>query len=84
MNLLHCQKQLECHQHILKKNLGLLRLYSLSHLDLWKPMKILASTGAKEEPMATPSISLQNLPLKIKWVCNVAKGKSFKFFCSDA
>ena len=29
-------------------------------------MKILASTGAKEEPMATPSISLQNLPLKIK------------------
>ena len=50
MNLVHCQKQLECHI------LGLLRLYSLSHLDSWKPMKMLAMTGAKGEPMASPSI----------------------------
>ena len=42
----------------LKQNLDLLRLYSLSHLDSWKPMKMLASTGAKGEPMATPSIWL--------------------------
>ena len=40
-------------------------------------MKILAKTGAKGEPMATPSIWLQNLLLKIKWVCYVAKRKSF-------
>ena len=33
MNLVHCQKQLQFRQHILKKNLGLLRLYSLRHLD---------------------------------------------------
>ena len=32
-NLVRCQKQLECHQHILNKNLGLLGLYSYSHLD---------------------------------------------------
>ena len=42
----------------LKWNLGLLRLYSLSHLDSWKPMKMLAGTGAKGEAMATPSIWL--------------------------
>ena len=42
-----CRKRLECHQHILKSNLGLLRLYSFSHLDSEKPMKILARTGAK-------------------------------------
>ena len=46
MNLVHCQKQLECHQHILNK----------SHFDSSKPMKMLARTGAKGEPMATPSI----------------------------
>ena len=40
----------------LKKNLGFVRLYSLSHLDLKKHMKILAKTGAKGEPMATLSI----------------------------
>ena len=37
----------------LKWNLGLLRLYSLSHLDSWKPMKMLARTrakGLKENP----------------------------------
>ena len=40
-------------------------------------MKILARTGAKGENMATPSIGLKYLMLKIKWVCNVAKRKSF-------
>ena len=54
MNLVHCQKQLECNQ--LKQNLGLLRLYLLSHLDSLNPMKMLARTGAKEELMAPPSI----------------------------
>ena len=33
----------------LKQNLGLLRLYSLSHLDSRKPMKMLARTGAKRK-----------------------------------
>ena len=56
MNLVPCQKQLECHQHIL--NLCLLRLYSFSHLDSSKPMKILVRTGAKGEPMTTPLIWL--------------------------
>ena len=42
----------------LKQNLDLLRLYSFSHLDSWKPMKILPRTGAKGEPMATQSIWL--------------------------
>ena len=43
----------------LKQNLDLLRLYSLSHLDSWKPMKMLARTGAKKgEPMAIPLIWL--------------------------
>ena len=36
-------------------------------------MKILARTGAKGEPMATPSISISNLILKIKRVCDVTK-----------
>ena len=38
----------------LKQNLGLLRLYSLGYLDLWKLMTMLATTRGKEEPMATP------------------------------
>ena len=33
MNPVHCQKQPECHEHILNKNLGFLRLYSLDRLD---------------------------------------------------
>ena len=33
----------------LKQNLGLLRLYSLSHLDSRKPIQMLARTGAKGE-----------------------------------
>ena len=40
-------------------------------------MKILARTGAKGESMVTPSIWLYNLMLNIKWVCDVAKNKSF-------
>ena len=40
-------------------------------------MKILAGTGAKGEPMATPSIWLQNVLRKIKWVGDVTKMKSF-------
>ena len=40
-------------------------------------MTILARTGAKREPMATPSIWLQNLLRKIKWVGDVTKMKSF-------
>ena len=40
----------------LKQNLGLLRLYSLSHLDSLKFMKMLARTRAEGEPIATPSI----------------------------
>ena len=57
----------------------MLKLYSFHHLDSWKPMKILAKTGAKGDPMATPSIWLQSLPLKIylrKYVCDEAKRKS--------
>ena len=42
----------------LKQNLDLLRLYSFSHLDSWKRMKILARAGAKGEPMTTPSVWL--------------------------
>ena len=38
---------------------------------------MLARTGAKGEPMASPSIWLENLRLKIKWVCDVVKMKSF-------
>ena len=44
MNLVQCHKQLECHQHI------------LSPLDSWKPMQMLARTGAKGELMVTPTI----------------------------
>ena len=55
MNVAPYQKQLECQQH-LHQNLGVLRLYSFNHLDLQKPMNIVASTGAKGEPMAIPSI----------------------------
>ena len=40
-------------------------------------MAILSLTGAKGEPMATPSIWLQNLLLQRKWVGDVAKRKSF-------
>ena len=40
-------------------------------------MKILARTWAKGEPMDTPSIWLQNLLLKIKWVCDIARRKTF-------
>ena len=36
-------------------------------------MKILAKTGAKGEPITTPSNWLLNLLLKIKWVCDVVK-----------
>ena len=42
----------------LKQNFGLLILYSLSHLDLWKPIKMLTRTRAKGEHMATPLIWL--------------------------
>ena len=38
-------------------------------------MKILARTGVKGEPMTSPSISLYNLLLKIKLVCDVATRK---------
>ena len=38
-------------------------------------MKILARTGVKGEPMTSPSISLYNLLLKIKLVCDVATKK---------
>ena len=38
---------------------------------------MLAKTGAKGEPMATLSIWLWNLLLKIKWVADLAKGKGF-------
>ena len=37
---------------------------------------MLARTGAKGKPIATPSIWLQNLLLKMKWVCDVVKTKS--------
>ena len=56
MNLVPCQKQLEWHQHILNETEFLLRLYSFSHLDSEKPIKILARTGAKGEHMAIPSV----------------------------
>ena len=36
-------------------------------------MKVSVKTGAKGEPMATPSIWLYKLLLKIKRVCHVAK-----------
>ena len=55
----------------------MLRLYSLSHLDSWKPMKILARTGTKREPIATYPINLIIKLLKIKWVCDVVKRKKF-------
>ena len=38
---------------------------------------MLAKTGAKGEPMATLSILLWNLLLKIKWVADLAKRKGF-------
>ena len=57
MNLAPSQKQLELSIY-LKWNLDLLRLYSFSHLDSKKIMKILATTGAKDESMATASIWL--------------------------
>ena len=38
---------------------------------------MLVRAGAKVEPIGTPSIWLQNLLLKIKWVCDAAKMKSF-------
>ena len=37
---------------------------------------MLARRRAKAEPIATPSIWLKNLLLKIKWVFDVAKRKS--------
>ena len=40
-------------------------------------MKILAMTGAKGEHVATPLICLENLLLKIKWDCDIAKKKVF-------
>ena len=44
-------------------------------------MKMLARTRAKGETMATPWIWLQNLLLKIKWVCDVVKReKKFSSF----
>ena len=40
-------------------------------------MNLLGRGGAKGEPIPTPSIWFQNLLLKIKLVCDVAKRKSF-------
>ena len=42
-------------------------------------MKILARTGANWEPIITPSFDDKNLPLKRKWVCDVAKRKNLFF-----
>ena len=39
-------------------------------------MKILAITGSNGEPMTTPSIWFENLLLKEKYVCDVAKKES--------
>ena len=59
MNLVPCQKQLECQKHILSKIQVCICLFMYYiHLATQirkKPMKILAKTGGKGEPMATPT-----------------------------
>ena len=52
MSLVHCLKRAKMSSTHLKQNLGLVRLYSASHLDSRKLMKLLARTGIKGEPMA--------------------------------
>ena len=55
MNLLPCQKQLECHQHILNK-IRFVKIICIYPLKFVKTHEILARTGAKGEPVTTPSI----------------------------
>ena len=66
----------------LKQNLGLLRLCSFSHLDSQKPMKILARTEAKGEPVAALIVNL-TVKNRVSLWCS-KKEKFFKFFYSDA
>ena len=64
----------------LKQNLGLLRLYSLSHLDSLKFMNMLGRTRAEGEPKLLLQFDYPTYCLKIKSFCDVAERKSFLSF----
>ena len=49
----------------------------LSQVSSWKPRKRFAKIGAKGDPIATPSTWSYNLPLKRKWVSDVANENNF-------
>ena len=52
MNFVHCQKQLECHQHILNKSW----IIFIQTLRFVKTHEDISKDRTEGEPMTTPSI----------------------------
>ena len=81
MNLVHCQKQLECHQRILNK-----RFVKIIFI---KPLRFVNTYGniSKDRIQRRTHGYSINLIIKFtfkkKWVCDLAKRKSFLSSLSD-